>query len=101
MHQVIIYYFIGDICQNFQTTGKCSRGLACRFGGSHITSDGFNIVDKEKWETYEASGLKTLNQLPQNLQTSLRKRSYDFSLSESLIKYNDKLRKEQVNYLLN
>lgn len=87
---------IGDTCYNYQISGKCSRGLACRFGNGHITPEGKNRIDKEKIQIFESQGSRTKNQLLYDLQTSLRKRNYNFDLSEALIRYNDKMRKEKV-----
>lgn len=87
---------IGDVCYNYQISGKCSRGLACRFGNGHITPEGRNRIDKEKMEIFGNKGDHTQNQLQYDLQTSLRKRSYNFDLSEALIRYNDKIRKQKV-----
>lgn len=87
---------IGDVCYNYQISGKCSRGLACRFGNAHITPEGRNKIDKEKLQIFEKEGSRTHNQLQYDLQISLRKRNYNFDLSEALIRHNDKMRKEKV-----
>ncbi|CAH1183426.1 unnamed protein product [Phaedon cochleariae] len=86
---------LGENCYNFDISGKCSRGLACRFGGSHISPDGKNIVDQEKFKQYAVNAPYTTNQLQFEVQTALRKRTYNFDLSESLIKYNDCIRKKE------
>ncbi|XP_076270591.1 dihydrouridine synthase 3 isoform X2 [Rhynchophorus ferrugineus] len=77
------------VCYNFDISGKCPRGLACRFGKSHITENGRNIINKEKYEMYESLGPYTKNQLNKNVQWSLRKRTYNFDLAEKLINHND------------
>lgn len=82
----------GDFCYNFNISGNCSRGLACRFGSQHIV-DGFNVIDKEKYKSYTESDPKTLNNLSQELIIMLRKKKYDFKISENLVKYNDGLKK--------
>ncbi|XP_018577352.1 tRNA-dihydrouridine(47) synthase [NAD(P)(+)]-like [Anoplophora glabripennis] len=86
---------IGDICYNYQISGKCSRGLACRFGNEHITPEGKNKINEKRIQAFESEGLHVQNQLQYDLQTSLRKRHYNFDLSEALVRYNDKLRKEK------
>ncbi|KAJ8920674.1 hypothetical protein NQ315_004813 [Exocentrus adspersus] len=86
---------IGDTCYNYQTFGICSRGLACRFGSEHITQKGKNKIDKEKVQTYSVPHTK--NQLQHDLQLSLRKKSYNFDLSETLIRYNDKARESTTS----
>ncbi|XP_044750763.1 tRNA-dihydrouridine(47) synthase [NAD(P)(+)]-like [Coccinella septempunctata] len=80
---------LGDTCYNFETTGKCERGLACRFGSQHINGN-VNIINEEKYNEYSKNHTQTRNILNKDLQHSLRKKTYDFSLSEALIKYNDK-----------
>lgn len=84
--------FLGDVCYNFETFGKCSRGLGCRFGASHI-SEGRNVT---KCTDDNMGELHTKNQLKHEVQISLRKRTYNFDLAESLIMYNDKQPEKQV-----
>lgn len=95
--------FVGEVCYNYQNSGYCNRGLTCRFASNHITQNNRNKVDGEKFKSYQALGPYTVNQLTYELQTALRKRKYDFSESEMLIKYNDKIRQqkaaEKVYYL--
>ncbi|XP_063917995.1 tRNA-dihydrouridine(47) synthase [NAD(P)(+)]-like [Zophobas morio] len=76
---------IGEVCYNYDTFGECGRGLACRFGSSHITEDRHNQVNPEKVTVKP----QTKNFLSHDLQVSLRKRTYNFELSENLIKFND------------
>lgn len=75
-------------------TGKCDRGLSCRFGGAHITPEGFNKIDKEKLNDYLKQGPRVINHLSYTLQNSLRKRTYSFKLTEDLIKCNDALKNQ-------
>ncbi|XP_076270590.1 dihydrouridine synthase 3 isoform X1 [Rhynchophorus ferrugineus] len=94
LHDLEIYNSIRPqhlegVCYNFDISGKCPRGLACRFGKSHITENGRNIINKEKYEMYESLGPYTKNQLNKNVQWSLRKRTYNFDLAEKLINHND------------
>lgn len=88
--------YLEGVCYNFDISGKCPRGLACRFGKAHITESGRNIINKEKYEIYESLGPYTINQLNKDTQWSLRKRTYNFDLSEKLINYNDTISKTQV-----
>ena len=46
-------------------------------------------MNEEKWKTWQKDKPHTVNVLTQELQHSLRKKTYDFSLSEKLIEYND------------
>lgn len=81
---------LGDTCHLYETRGKCPRGIACRFGASHITDEGYNKVDSEKWNQWKDDIKNTL--LPM-LQISLQKKKYDFNFSEKLIKHMDKRKK--------
>ncbi|XP_072377088.1 tRNA-dihydrouridine(47) synthase [NAD(P)(+)]-like [Diabrotica undecimpunctata] len=83
---------IDNSCYNFQTSGKCIRGLSCRFGNDHI-AEGRNKVDQQKYLDYEAKGPHTRNILQHDIQVALRKRTYDFNLAEKCVKYVDSLRK--------
>ncbi|KAL1490277.1 hypothetical protein ABEB36_012998 [Hypothenemus hampei] len=76
---------IGSICYNFLTSGKCFRGLSCRFGECHISDSGRNIVDKDKYEQYTSKGPYIKNLFDKELQWSLRKKTYDFNLAEKLV----------------
>lgn len=84
---------LGETCHLYDTRGKCPRGIACRFGSSHITDDGYNKVDSDKWKQWK-DDIK--NTIQPTLQISLQKRKYDFSFSEKLIKHMDK-RKEPID----
>lgn len=83
---------ISDSCYCYEKFGKCSRGLACRFGNVHITSDGRNRVNSKIFD--ENRQPSTKNQLKYEVQIALRKRTYNFELSEALIKYNDRSTKK-------
>ncbi|XP_056632218.1 tRNA-dihydrouridine(47) synthase [NAD(P)(+)]-like isoform X1 [Diorhabda sublineata] len=85
---------IGDQCYNHEISGKCSRGLTCRFGNTHINhSEGTNKVDQDKFLLYNSNGPYTHNILKHDVQVALRKRTYDFSLAEKCVKYVDYLKK--------
>ncbi|XP_015592257.1 tRNA-dihydrouridine(47) synthase [NAD(P)(+)]-like [Cephus cinctus] len=85
---------IGKECHIFNLTGRCPRGLACRMGSKHLTPEGFNIVDKEKFEAYKNKSPSTKNQIPKDLQNRLRKYKYNFSKAEKLVKANDVSKKK-------
>ncbi|ERL91517.1 hypothetical protein D910_08847 [Dendroctonus ponderosae] len=96
---------IGPVCYSFQISGKCSRGLACRFGQSHIAAvSGRNVVDKEKYEQYINKGPYVKNQLEKGVQWALRKKTYNFDLADKLIdSYNRKAVKatpDEINLLV-
>lgn len=88
---------ISSTCYNFETSGKCLRGVTCRFGTAHLTSDGKNIVDEEKFKKYQENGPYTRNILSNDLKDCLRKKKYNFDLFEKIIKHNDSLRENKVN----
>lgn len=70
-------------CYNYQTSGRCSRGISCLFGDEHITPEGKNT--KNPTPTCP-DGSKYFNFLSKDLQKSLRKKSYNFSQSENIVK---------------
>lgn len=84
---------LGDNCYNYQVSGKCARGLSCRFGSEHITTEGTNKIDQEKLLAFEANGPYTINTLKHDVQIALRKRTYDFKLAEKCVKYVDSIKK--------
>lgn len=77
---------IGTECHFFELTGKCQRGTACRFGSKHLTSEGFNIVDKEKYEAYLKMPPSTKNVIGRELFEQLRKYKYNFAKAEKIAK---------------
>lgn len=85
---------LGNDCHLYNTRGRCPRGISCRYGSSHITDEGFNIVDEEKASKWKED---TKNTLQHSIQILLQKRKYDFSLSENLVKSLDIRKKKQIN----
>ncbi|RLU21635.1 hypothetical protein DMN91_006010 [Ooceraea biroi] len=85
---------IGTRCHVFELTGKCPRGLTCRMGLQHLTKDGFNIIDEKKFKEYNEHLPAISNHLRKDLQYKLRKRNYDFSKAEAIVKANDPSRKK-------
>ncbi|XP_028033966.1 tRNA-dihydrouridine(47) synthase [NAD(P)(+)]-like [Bombyx mandarina] len=88
---------IGDQCHVYKVRGKCPRGIACRYGSDHITADGFNIVNREKFDQWKDD---TKNTLQPSLQTQLQKKKYNFDLAEKLVKHLD-TRNKSVDKNLN
>lgn len=80
---------IATECHLFNLTGKCPRGITCRMGLRHMTQDGFNIVDEKKFEGYTNRSPAIKNHLSKDLQNKLRKRIFDFSKAEAIVKIND------------
>lgn len=78
---------ISEECHIFNLRGKCSRGIACRFGTKHITPEGYNIIKEEKIGKWTDD---TLNSIQSSLQIQLQKKKYDFTLAEKLVRKLDK-----------
>lgn len=81
---------ISEKCHVFNIRGRCPRGIACRFGSTHISENGLNLVDEDKIKEWKDD---IRNTLQHSLQIQLQKRKYDFSLAEKLIKMMDKRNK--------
>ncbi|XP_059059462.1 tRNA-dihydrouridine(47) synthase [NAD(P)(+)]-like [Achroia grisella] len=77
---------ISQKCHIFDIRGKCPRGIACRFGSEHITPEGYNLVNEEKFMKWKED---TQNTLQHTLQIQLQKRTYDLSFAEKLVKLMD------------
>ncbi|XP_045768207.1 tRNA-dihydrouridine(47) synthase [NAD(P)(+)]-like [Maniola jurtina] len=85
---------IGKECHLFKLRGRCPRGISCRFGSSHITEDGYNMIDEAKAKLWKED---TKNTLQHDLQLKLQKRKYDFTLAEKLVKSLDTRNKSDKN----
>ncbi|XP_065320314.1 tRNA-dihydrouridine(47) synthase [NAD(P)(+)]-like [Gordionus sp. m RMFG-2023] len=76
---------IGDKCTAFETFGNCINSFTCRFASSHTklnpNNTWENILDKEVWENNE-NLFHPLNRVEKSVLECLRKRKYNFSLSE-------------------
>ncbi|XP_049886228.1 tRNA-dihydrouridine(47) synthase [NAD(P)(+)]-like [Pectinophora gossypiella] len=77
---------IGETCHVFSLRGKCARGIACRFGSSHITEEGYNVINEEKVKEWKED---TKNTLQASLQIQLQKKKYNLSFAEKLVKAMD------------
>lgn len=76
---------IGDNCYLFDTFGKCTYGLTCRFAKAHTTPDFKTIENAELIKACE--GMTTVkNALSKDLQNRLRKRSVAFKKSAEYLK---------------
>lgn len=75
---------IGTDCHLFELTGKCPRGLACRFGSKHLTTEGFNIVNNEKYEDFKKLTPSTKNIIAKDINEQLRKYKYNFAKAEKI-----------------
>lgn len=85
----------GPDCYIFNLTGKCRRGSACRFGSKHLTETGINIINPIKYEESKLKPSATKNQIAGSLQEELRKRKYDFSKAERIMKEVDESLREK------
>jgi hypothetical protein len=71
----------------FNTHGQCPFGILCRFGQSHIDSiTGLNIINSHLKENY----IESLNKYPPLLKHLLRRKKYDYTLSDYLVKIANK-----------
>ncbi|XP_028256643.1 tRNA-dihydrouridine(47) synthase [NAD(P)(+)]-like [Parambassis ranga] len=87
---------IGESCYLYETYGKCTYGLSCRFAKAHTTPD-FKTMEREDLiKAYEGRTL-VKNSLTKDLQNRLRKRSVAFKKSAEYLKTlsNNKEKGEQ------
>jgi len=71
----------------FDTYGHCLFGILCRFGQSHIDPQtGHNIIVTKSNQNY----IESLNKYPPLLKHLLRRKKYDYRLSDRLIKIANK-----------
>lgn len=87
---------IGESCYLYETYGKCTYGLSCRFAKAHTTHD-FQTMEREDLiKAYEGRTL-VKNSLTKDLQNRLRKRSVAFKKSAEYLKTlsNNKEKGEQ------
>ncbi|XP_046396569.1 tRNA-dihydrouridine(47) synthase [NAD(P)(+)]-like [Ischnura elegans] len=76
---------IGAECHVFKTYGLCPRGPTCRFASAHLTPEGKNVIDTERWERTKSLPPVSANILSKDLQLTLRKRKYSFVRSEAIL----------------
>lgn len=82
---------IGEKCPIYSTKGFCSFGITCRFGKEH-TSDDFKNMNLSLREENEQRP-----NLSHELQVQLRKKTYDFSLSDDTLKSVEELINKSKN----
>jgi hypothetical protein len=71
----------------FDTYGKCFYGLLCRFGQSHIDPlTGHNIINLQSTRNY----IESFNKYPPLLKHLLRRKKYDYTLADRLVKIANK-----------
>lgn len=90
---------IGESCYLYDTFGKCSYGLSCRFAKTHTTPDFQTMENADLVKTFEDRTV-VKNSLSKDLQNCLRKHSVTFKKSAEYLKtlpnYKDK-RERQGN----
>lgn len=85
---------IGETCYIYSTKGFCHYGITCRYAKNHVDENFKNMTHKN------AEYPDNRFHLPFELQTALRKKTYDFSKSEKIIKEveaHQKLQREAQN----
>ncbi|NXK73013.1 DUS3L synthase, partial [Amazona guildingii] len=76
---------LGHRCVLFETFGKCTYGVTCRFAQAHL-GDGFqNIINTELAKQWEGKAL-VRNSLSKELQHQLRKRKFSFKRAEEFLR---------------
>ncbi|KAM9340539.1 tRNA-dihydrouridine(47) synthase [NAD(P)(+)]-like [Symphorus nematophorus] len=85
---------IGDRCYLYDTFGKCTYGLTCRFAKAHTTPDFKTMENAELIKANEGRS-KVKNSLSKDLQNRLRKRSVSFKKSAEYLKTLSNNKKEQ------
>lgn len=73
---------LGEKCPIYSTRGFCTFGVTCRFSKNHLTPDNINMNFDSEAAKERTIGSNMTNEL-QNL---LRKKTYDFSLSNDALK---------------
>ncbi|CAJ1083394.1 tRNA-dihydrouridine(47) synthase -like isoform X2 [Notolabrus celidotus] [Xyrichtys novacula] len=76
---------IGESCYLYDTFGKCTFGLACRFAKAHTTPDFKTMENAELIKTQEGR-TPVKNSLSKDLQYRLRKHLVSFDKSEEYLK---------------
>ena len=87
---------IDEECHLFSLMGRCPRGLACRMGSKHLTAEGLNIVNEEKFKNFKKKAPSVKNQISKGLQEKLRKYKYNFSKAEKMVKSNNPSTKNKL-----
>ncbi|XP_065601926.1 tRNA-dihydrouridine(47) synthase [NAD(P)(+)]-like [Cyrtonyx montezumae] len=75
---------LGHSCVLFETFGKCSYGVTCRFATAHL-GDGYqNVVNTELAKQWEGKSL-VRNKLSKELQHQLRKKKFTFRKADEYL----------------
>ena len=91
---------LGTECFVFNNYGRCNRGVTCRFAESHIVRDESNCVrnkvDKELADKFGSLKVRELNHLEKELQVDLRKKKYNFDVSDKKVDAFFKMRESEA-----
>lgn len=71
---------ISEKCPIYTTKGFCNFGITCRFAKNHLTSENINM----NYETASKDDTIVSN-MNNELQHQLRKKTYDYSLSDKIL----------------
>ncbi|KAI9190152.1 tRNA-dihydrouridine synthase 3 [Blastocladiella emersonii ATCC 22665] len=71
------------VCPSFETFGRCTLGLRCRFAGSHTAEDGVTqLTDAEKMAAAPQTNINFLNR---DLHLKLRKKQHSFPKTQAFV----------------
>ncbi|XP_019719013.1 tRNA-dihydrouridine(47) synthase [NAD(P)(+)]-like isoform X2 [Hippocampus comes] len=87
---------IGERCHIYDTFGKCTYGLSCRFAAAHTTAELTSAENADVLKSHEGR-VPVRNSLSKELQNRLRKHSVAFDKSAEYLKTlnNNKEAKQQ------
>jgi tRNA-dihydrouridine synthase 3 len=85
---------LGEKCPIYSTRGFCMFGLTCRFSKSHLSEDNINL----NYDSEQAKDKSVGRSMTNELQMTLRKKKYDFTLSNNVLdEINDSVRQARQN----
>ncbi|XP_054252228.1 tRNA-dihydrouridine(47) synthase [NAD(P)(+)]-like [Indicator indicator] len=76
---------LGSSCVLFQTFGKCTYGVTCRFAQAHLGHGYQNLINTDLAKQWEGRSL-VRNNLSKDLQHQLRKRRFSFRKAEEYLR---------------
>lgn len=88
------------MCPNYAVYGKCLAGMKCRWLSSHYDTEAKKLIkDEAKYNKVVVEGVDgdaskrdlEVNKIDSEIKTQLQKKKYDFSKSEAVIQYLDKI----------
>ncbi|XP_077285328.1 dihydrouridine synthase 3 [Arctopsyche grandis] len=82
----------GEDCYVFSIRGECPWGISCRYGSLHLSPEGHNLVNSEKFAKWSNG---TTNMIEFETLLKLQRKKYDFSSTEDLVNSVNKQTKEK------